>query len=187
MCLGQKTEGRVWIWSNSPQRRVIPHPPPTTLPARGSPPGVQGTSNEGKFVKDERKIEITKPRQRLLSSSISIPETPKYTIHAWTDGSFRESAGAGWLVTRDADGRVPALVRGMKVLGTEQTPFDAEVTAVEAVVRWMVQRVVSNPDLEFRHMVAHSDSTMLSLECDILEMALARGCQFVLICSRSCT
>jgi hypothetical protein len=74
-------------------------------------------------------------------------------------------------VTRDAEGRIPALAQGMKVLGTEQTAFDAEVTAAEAVVRSVVQRVVSNPDLEFRHMVVHSDSTMLSLECDILEMA----------------
>jgi hypothetical protein len=52
----------------------------------------------------------------------------------------------------------------MKVLGTEQTAFDAEVTAAvedEVLVRWIVQRVVSNPDFEFRHMVVHSESTML--------------------------
>jgi hypothetical protein len=76
----------------------------------------------------------------------------------------------------------------MKVLSIEQTAVDAEITAVEAVVRWIVQRVVSNPDFEFQHMAVHSDPTMLSLECDELEMALARGCQFILlICSRNCT
>jgi hypothetical protein len=80
-------------------------------------------------------------------------------MHAWTNGSFRESAGARWLVTRDAEGRGPALTEGMKVLGTEQTAFDAEVTAIEAVVRWMVQQVVLNPDFEFQHMAVHSDST----------------------------
>ena len=35
------------------------------------------------------------------------------------------------MVTRDAEGRGPALIQGMKVLGTEQIAFDAEVAAIE--------------------------------------------------------
>jgi len=58
-------------------------------------------------------------------------------------------------VTKDAEGLGPALTQGMKILGAEQTAFDAEVAAIEAVVRWMVQQGPPN----FRHMVVHSDST----------------------------
>jgi len=74
-------------------------------------------------------------RQPFLSPWIPIPETSERTIHARADGSFQESAGAGWLVTRDAEGRGPALTQAMKVIGTEQTAFGAEVVAIEAVVR----------------------------------------------------
>jgi len=78
------------------------------------------------------------------------------------------------LVTRDAEGRELALTQGMKVLGTEQTASDAEVAAIEAVVRRMVQQVASSPD--FRHM-AHSDSTsaIISPECGTSELAQVKG------------
>ena len=57
--------------------------------------------------------------------------------------------------TRDAEGPGPALAQGMKVLGAEQTAFDAEVAAIEAVARWMVQQRPPN----FRHIVVRSGST----------------------------
>jgi len=77
---------------------------------------------------------------------------PLETCHAWTDGSFRESAGFGWVITRDDTGSDPLVAQGAKTLGGRQTAFDAEIAAIEAVVRWYQSS-------DFRHLVVHSDST----------------------------
>jgi len=82
----------------------------------------------------------------------SRPLLPKTTCHAWTDGSFRKTAGFGWCITHDREGHGPVIDNGSKSLGPRQTAYDAEVSAIEAVVEWHQRN-------EFEHMVIHSDST----------------------------
>jgi hypothetical protein len=69
------------------------------------------------------------------------------TVHAWTDGSFRQSAGFGWHVTRVSIGQ------RAKSLGMRQASFDAELSAIAAALSWF------NNYLEDWHLVIHSDST----------------------------
>jgi hypothetical protein len=70
------------------------------------------------------------------------------TCHAWTDGSFRKSAGLGWVITRDDIGAGPTIAQGAKTLGTRQTAFDTEIAAIRGAK--------TSPYL---HMIIHSDST----------------------------
>jgi hypothetical protein len=55
-----------------------------------------------------------------------IPDTD--TCHARTDGSFRKSAGLGWIITKDSI--------GARTLGARQTAFDAGVAAIEEAATW---------------------------------------------------
>jgi len=57
--------------------------------------------------------------------------TPANIAHAWTDGSFRTSAGLGYVVTLSEDGFGATLAQGSKCLGNCQTAFDAEAAAIE--------------------------------------------------------
>ena len=68
--------------------------------------------------------------------------------------------------------------------GAEQTACDAEVTAIEAVVRWMVQQPEAS---DFRHMWYTLNPPAPSPERGTLELAQANGWQFAsLTCFRSC-
>jgi hypothetical protein len=60
------------------------------------------------------------------------------TWHAWTDGSYREAAGLGWLITEDQKGGGPVIAQGARNLGGQQTAFDAELSAIEQAVRWFL-------------------------------------------------
>jgi ribonuclease HI len=81
------------------------------------------------------------------------PVNPTPTYHAWTDGSFRKSAGLGWIITEDDMGKGPAIAQGSKTLGDKQTAFDAELTAVEAALLWYEGNYTTHP-----HLIIHSDS-----------------------------
>jgi ribonuclease HI len=82
------------------------------------------------------------------------PITPEDAIHAWIDRSFRKSAGVGWVITKDAEGKGEALASDSKSLGPIQTAFDAEVTAIEGALFWYVNNRNISPAL-----IIHSDST----------------------------
>jgi ribonuclease HI len=91
------------------------------------------------------------PRHRTPWAS---PIAPEDAIHAWTDGSYRKSAGVGWVITKDAEGTGEALASDSKSLGPIQTAFDAEVTAIEGALFWYVNNRKISPAL-----IIHSDST----------------------------
>jgi ribonuclease HI len=74
--------------------------------------------------------------------------------NAWTDGSFRKSAGMGWVVTRDPTGEGEAIAQDSKSLGPMQTAFDAEVVAIEGAIFWYLNNRNVGSSL-----VIHSDST----------------------------
>jgi hypothetical protein len=75
------------------------------------------------------------------------PQLITPTYHAWTDGSFRKSAGLGWIITEDDMGKGPAIAQGSKTLGDKQTAFDAELTAVEAALLWYEGNYTTHPHL----------------------------------------
>ena len=86
---------------------------------------------------------MSSPRPRRLTTWTDLPEGSR-TLHAWTDGSFRRSAGLGWVITEDVDGAGEVIAQGSESLGTWQTAFDAEITAIErALVRFMVRPIPS--------------------------------------------
>lgn len=79
----------------------------------------------------------------------------------------------------------PALTQGMEVLGAEQTAFNAEAAAIEAVVRWKVQKLEA---FGSRHTVVHSDST--SAIAGVRHTGAGPGQRVavhILTCFRSCT
>jgi len=81
-----------------------------------------------------------------------VPRGLTITCHAWTDGSFRQSAGLRWVIAEDDVGSGPAVAQGSKTLGSKQTAFDVEAEVIAAAVCWYSTS-------HFRHMVIHSDST----------------------------
>jgi ribonuclease HI len=74
------------------------------------------------------------------------------SCHAWTDGSYREAADLGWIITQDDKGEDSPIAQGARNLGGQQTAFDAEVAAIERVICWF-------QSANLRHMTIHSDST----------------------------
>jgi hypothetical protein len=56
--------------------------------------------------------------------------------HAWTDGSFREAAGFGWIVTEDDKGEGDCIAKGARNIGSQQTAFDAELAAIDTYNRF---------------------------------------------------
>jgi ribonuclease HI len=112
-----------------------------------------GTGRE-RLISEGENVEKTSPLPRRptlwTARSPDIPDID--ACHAWTDGSFRKSAGLGWVITGDDIGAGPTIAQGAKTLGTRQTAFDAGVAAIEDVLKWFG----TSPCL---HMIIHSDST----------------------------
>ena len=99
--------------------------------------------------------EVEKSSPRVRDKTLwSPPLEGSRLLHAWTDGSFRVSAGLGWVITADKDGAGEVIAQGNKSLGTRQTAFDAEIAAIDAVTHWYVLNRADRPAL-----VIHSDST----------------------------
>jgi ribonuclease HI len=114
-------------------------------------------SDNNRLIKEGRQVEISTPRVRLKTPWSKPREgQPDRTCHAWTDGSYREAAGLGWVMTRDSKGEGPNISQGARNLGGQQTVFDAEVTAIEQAVKWFLSQ---GRDLDCYHMTVHSDST----------------------------
>jgi ribonuclease HI len=104
-------------------------------------------------MKEGRKVEISSPRVRLKTPWSKL-RNGREGCHAWTDGSFCQAAGLGWLITKDNRGEGPAIAEGARNLGGQQTAFDAEIAAIEQAVQWFL-----TADQDLRHLTIHSDST----------------------------
>jgi hypothetical protein len=67
-------------------------------------------TDHNRLIKEGRQFEISSPRLR-LKTPWSKPKLkrPDRTYHARTDGSFREAAGLGWIVTQDDKGEGMAI------------------------------------------------------------------------------
>jgi ribonuclease HI len=85
----------------------------------------------------------------VLNGPLSPQELPADTCHAWTDGSYRISAGMGWVATEDDTRDEPVIAQGLSTL---QVAFDAETAAILGALQWF-------QDSRFHHLVVHSDST----------------------------
>jgi hypothetical protein len=126
-----------------------------------SPPATEGHGRFQQTSHSQKQATITassrkadkSPRVR-LKTPWSKPRDGTVRYHAWTDGSYREAAGLGWLITADSKGEGPAVAEGARNLGGQQTAFDAETAAIEQVVKWFL-----SSNLDHRHMTIHSDST----------------------------
>jgi hypothetical protein len=94
-------------------------------------------SDSNRLVKEGREVEISTPRVRLRTpwSKPRVRLQPERICHAWTDGSYREAAGLGWVVTQDDKGEGPAVTQGARNLGGQQTAFDVEVAAIEQAIK----------------------------------------------------
>jgi ribonuclease HI len=110
-------------------------------------------SGGNRLIKEGRAVETSAPRAR-LKTPWTQPRSGRKLCHAWTDGSFKEAAGFGWIVTRDDKGGGPSVAEGLRNIGSQQTAFDAELAAIERVISWFVE-----PGSEWQHMTIHSDST----------------------------
>jgi len=118
----------------------------------GSGKWFQEASRRGELLEEGQKVgRSSSPRSRERtpwSGSIS-----RRTLHAWTDGSFRTSAGLGWVIMTDSEEVGEVIAQGNKSLGTQQTAFDTEITAIEEVVLWFVSSSGQHAP------VIHPDST----------------------------
>jgi len=74
-------------------------------------------------------VERSSPRPRKRTPWLR--STSRRALHAWTDGSFRTSAGLDWVVTADGGGAGNIVAKGNKYLGIRQMAFNAEITGIE--------------------------------------------------------
>jgi ribonuclease HI len=109
--------------------------------------------SKNRLIKEGRTVEISTPRARLRTPWTQ-PRTGRKSCHAWTDGSFQEAAGSGWIITGDDKGGSPTVAEGLRNIGSQQTTFDAELAAIEQAVPWFL-----GSGQGWQHMTIHSDST----------------------------
>jgi hypothetical protein len=138
----------------TPKKALLPTHPEDDSGRHRIPKWFTEASDRGHLVKEGENVEKTFPLPRSptlwTARSPNIPDID--ACHAWTDGSFRKSAGLGWIITGDNIGAGPTIAQGAKTLGTRQTAFDAEIAAIKEVLKWFG----TSPYL---HMIIHSDST----------------------------
>jgi hypothetical protein len=114
----------------TPKRLLLPPRATDDSSRHRIPRWFSEASDNNRLVKEGRRVEIGSPRVRLKTPWIK-PRNGILRCHARTDGSFREAAGLGWLITEDSKGEGSAIAEGARNLGGQQTAFDAEVTAIE--------------------------------------------------------
>jgi ribonuclease HI len=137
----------------TPKRTLIPSPATDDSSMHRVSGWFRGASGEGQLLKEGQKVEQSYPRPR-NRTPWAPPTSP--VLHAWTDGSFRTSAGLGWVVTRDAEGAGDIVAQGSRSLGTRQTAFDAEVSAIKEALDWFF---TEGNGSGYRSLIIHSDST----------------------------
>jgi ribonuclease HI len=138
----------------TPKKALLPtHPKDDSSRHRVSKWFLEASDN-GRLVREGENIEKISPLPRRPTPwTTRSPDIQNIDVcHAWTDGSFRKSAGLGSVITGDDTGAGPTITQGARTLGTKQTAFDAEVAAIEEAWKWFG----SSPYL---HLIIHSDST----------------------------
>ena len=136
--------------STAPGGRLqqAPHPQAVAKAAGHS----RDRGGQGRLHKEGQECEITAPRSCQPTRWVN-QSNPEETRHGWTDDSYRQSAGLGWLITSDDQGTGLAIAQGAKSLGTRQTAFDAEVVAIRTVLEWFNQ---DDPEpSHWKYMVIH--------------------------------
>jgi ribonuclease HI len=111
--------------------------------------------SQDRLIKEGRSVERSTLRAR-LKTPWAEPTPGRRLCHAWTDGSFREAAGFGWVITEDNKGEGPTVADGLRNIGSQQTAFDAELAAIEKAISWFTE---ARPGQGWQHMTIHSDST----------------------------
>jgi hypothetical protein len=118
----------------TPKKLLLPPRATDDSSRRRIPRWFAEASDHNRLVKEGRQVEISRPRVRLKTPwskpSARTRGQPEAACHAWTDGSFREAAGLGWVITQDDKGEGQDVAQGARNLGGHQTAFDAEVTAI---------------------------------------------------------
>jgi ribonuclease HI len=138
---------------DAPKRGLLPPRAEDDSSRRRMSPWFRGASGNGRLVKEGQTLERIKPLLR-DRTPWAPPEEPLEMLHARTDGSYRKSAGIGWIITSDAMGGGESLAQDFKSLGPIQTAYDAEVLAIEAAIFWFQNNRIAGSSL-----VVHSDST----------------------------
>jgi hypothetical protein len=119
----------------APKRLLLPPPEDDSSRHRKSKWFVEA-SGQGKLIREGQRVGriFLTPRR---PTPVPGPTTPAIrTCHAWTDGSFRQSARLGWVITEDEAGSGPTIAQGVKTLGSRQTAYDTEVEVIKAALNW---------------------------------------------------
>ena len=82
-------------------------------------------SANGHLIREGQQAKRSAPTPRLRTHWVGRRNPTPVTCYAWTDGSLRESAGFGWLITTCGLGIGPALSHGSRSIGNRQASFDA--------------------------------------------------------------
>jgi hypothetical protein len=121
----------------TPKKALLPTHPEDDSRRHRIPKWFTEASDGGHLVKVGENVEKTFPLPRRptlwTARSPNIPDID--ACHAWTDVSFRRSAGLGWIITGDNIGAGPTIAQGAKTLATRQTAFDAEIAAIKEVLK----------------------------------------------------
>jgi hypothetical protein len=98
-------------------------------------------SGQGKLLREGHTVEESTPVPRdaapwtaAISADEHSTEDDRRTGHAWTDGSFRKSAGLEWVVIQDDLGAGLIISQSSQTFPGMQAAFDAEITAIEEVL-----------------------------------------------------
>jgi hypothetical protein len=92
----------------------------------------KAASGQGNLFREGHEVEEFSPAPRDSWLWIS-PAGP--AVHAWTDGSFRKSAGLGRVIIEDDQGAGTVIAQGSKTLPGRQVAFDAEITVIEEALK----------------------------------------------------
>jgi len=157
----------------TPKRALIPPPASDDSSRHRISNWLREASGQGQLLKEGQQVERSSPGPRHRTLWTSPPEG-SCPLHAWTDGPFRTSAGLGWSVTEDAEGVGNIIAQGSKSLGTRQTAFDAEVSAIKEALSWFL----TDRNHGHRSLIIHSDST--STIAQVGHIGAGPGQQFAL-------
>jgi hypothetical protein len=101
----------------TPKKALLPTHPEDHSSCHRIPRWFTEASDRGHLVKEGEAVEKTFPLPRRPTSwTARSPKIPDIdACHAWTDGSFRKSAGLGWIITGDNIGAGPTIAQGPRL------------------------------------------------------------------------
>jgi hypothetical protein len=102
-------------------------------------------SDNGRLIKEGRRVENSAPRVRLRTPWSGPRTGARDVCHAWTDGSYRQAAGLGWIVNKGEGTQV-------WVKGHQGTPSNekADALAGKAAEKVEFSKAKSIAHLNFR-------------------------------------